>query len=348
MSNIAQTSNNKINLSKIASIAGVSISTVSRAIRESSVVNPKTKEKILKIAVELGYRPNLLVRGIQTGKTNTIGVMLDPTNCYFGAMIRGIQSKLEEADYVSINISSESSKGLKKQILRLIDRRVDGIIMRIGKEQTDLDFLQEIKRYKVPLITIDLPLNNKRYSYSGSDEYQGGWLAAEHLSKLNHRTLGIIHYQCQEQHSSQRVKGFKDYLEQSPNPHKIIENPLSFDNPIMQANKMLSHSTTPPTAIFVANDSDVPSVYLAVERFNLRIPKDVSIIGFADLPCASNMQPSLTTIKQFPYETGYKAAESLLNTIAQPESHRRVRKHLTPVELVPRDSTSYPPLSRLW
>ena len=185
----------RISQKRIAEEAGVSIMTVSRVLRGKEDVAEATRERVLEVAGKYGYRPNLLVRGIQTGKTGTIGVLLPPFPSY-DELLSGIHDELVQADHVPINIWSASDAVDQSidahevtQIHRLLDRRVDGVILKPVDEAVSDDYLREVWERGIPLVVVDRELPRTHADFVGTDDLEGGRIVARHLLGLGHRRL---------------------------------------------------------------------------------------------------------------------------------------------------------------
>jgi LacI family transcriptional regulator len=189
---------------RVAELAGVSQSTVSLILAGRGVSSEATRLKVVETAEQLGYRPNLLVHGIQTGKTRTIGVMAPPVEYYWTEVLYGIHDRLIQADHVPINVwtsysgmSFRERRGVKidplEQIHRLLDRRVDGVILWPPIASLFHEHIREFSSRNLPVVTIDheLPEEFKADSV-GSDEEAGGTLIARHLLDLGHRRIAHL------------------------------------------------------------------------------------------------------------------------------------------------------------
>lgn len=340
-----------VSLKQIAQQTNVSIATVSKVLSGREDVSDKTRQRILQVARDLNYRPNLLVRGIQTGRTNTIGVMVPvSTDTFFSTVVAGIHDILVDEEFVPMMLWAvrhldgkwKYDKTELQLIHQLVDRRVDGLILRPIEDSASDDYLHEIHDHHLPLVAVDRALpNSHRADFVGTDDYHGGQLAAQHLLELGHRH--IVHFAGPDFTSTARNRreGFESVLRTCPDVlYDICQNKAFSGNPDFVRTYFATHAM--PTAIFAANDYMATPVYSVLSEMNLRVGADVSIIGFADLPFAEFMQPALTTIRQNPLEIGRKAAHLIVNRInsASPDSqdYSPVSIRLKP-ELVVRQST---------
>ncbi|HAI12596.1 MAG TPA: hypothetical protein DCM28_12890 [Phycisphaerales bacterium] len=340
-----------VSLKQIAAQTNVSIATVSKVLSGREDISQKTRDRVLQVAKDMNYRPNLLVRGIQTGRTNTIGVMV-PVNSdtFLANIVAGIHEILFKDDFVPMmlwanrNIDGKwkHDKTELQLIHQLVDRRVDGLILRPVEDSASDDYLHEIHDHHLPLVAVDRALpNSHRADFVGTDDYHGGQLAAEHLLGLGHRH--IVHFAGPDFTSTARHRreGFESIIKTCPDvQYDVCQNKTFSGNPDFVRSYFATHAM--PTAIFAANDYMAAPVYTQLTDMNRRVGADVSVIGFADLPFAEFMQPALTTIRQNPLEIGRKAAQLIINRInnssSDDDAYSPVQIRLKP-ELIVRQST---------
>ena len=341
----------------IADAAGVSQATVSLVLAGHNVSSDVTRRRILDAAERLKYRPNLLVQGIQTGKTRTIGVMMPPYDFFWSEILYGIHDVLTAADHVPITLwTSHHGPGIRKrhahpdednelrQIHRLIDRRVDGVILWPPFASLFSDHVQEFSSRDLPIVTIDHELPPEfRADMVASEDHVGGRLVADYLLKLGHRRFGHLAGSGVATWAVQRRQSFDDTVSRVAGAtHWTLEAPPGDDYTlaIEQARALLALPSR-PTAIFAATDLYAKQVYRAAAEVGLRIPQDLSVVGYADDDFAAEMSPPLTTVRQPAYEMGRKAAEIVLSRSIGGVPKAPIRARL-PVELVVRESTSPP------
>ncbi len=331
-----------VNLKRIATEANLSIPTVSRILSGKDRCTPETRDRVSEIAKRLRYRPNLLVRGIQSGKTGSIGVLVHISDEFFARMAEGIHDGLVAADRVPIFLwskgNSEAAPTELQQLHRLVDRRVDGIILHPRQDSVDEAYLREVWDRNLPLVTIDRELAATHADFVGTDDAAGARLAAEHLLSLGHRRLGHLSGPRTVTTAYWRANGFEKGAAEAGLSVNIIED-ASYGRDSFAPAKALLDRPDRPTAVFCANDFQVAAVYLAAAELGLSIPRDLSVVGFADLSVAGALLPRLTTLHQRPEEMGVQAARYLNDridgTVLDP-APRRVQ--LKP-ELIVRQST---------
>lgn len=339
-------------LLRIAERTGVSIGTVSRVLRDKPIrVASATRVKIREVAAELGYRPNLLVRAIQSGKTGMIGVMVPPFDSYWAQILYGIHDCLTEHDHVPLVLWEQHRPDQDKlppkprredlaQIYRMIDRRIDGAILWpfpavLYAEQ--MSSIAELSTRNIPIVTIDHELDPQyKASFVGTDESMAGAMVAGHLLSLGHRRLG--HFAGRQVHSwaAARRRGFEEAVRISGEA-TCISMEVADDVAEIHAMQLLTHNPR-PTAIFAATDHIAQVCYRTAAKLGLDIPGDLSVVGCGDLDIAAWLNPPLTSVQQQPYKIGRRAAEIVMDRSLH-GNNRPPQKELLPTKLELRSST---------
>lgn len=309
-----------ITLNELAKATGYSASTISRALNNSGhPVNDETKERILAVATELGYRPNMVARGLKTDRTYTIGLIVDNIVSPFTPLIiRGVQDYLKIHNYFSVIINADWDPAAETEAIhQLISRSIDGII-----------FVESHLRGTNP--TLDLA--NKPYvfvhrlfskTFSNSvvvDERYGARLAVEHLAKLGHRRIAFINGPHGWDAAANRLIGYKDILSQLGIPYDptlVEEGDWEVQSGYPAAKKFLALPER-PTAIFAANDLMALGAIYAIQEAGLRVPEDIAIVGYDDREITSLSRPTITTVTLPCYEMGEKSAQLLLRRLENP------------------------------
>ena len=332
-------------LKQIAEATNLSITTVSRVLRGQGEISEKTRKKVLKIAQELNYRPNLLIQGIQTGRTGNIGVMVPPFDSYWTEVLKGIHDQLIQAEYAPITlwddseaVGTDKEAFMLKQMHRLIDRRVDGVILWPKVSEVFGAHLDELESRKLPVVTIDHEL-----SFSDSvttDEKLGAALVAEHLYTLGHRRIGHLAGEPHWTWAKLRRQYFEESLANFPGTQCLTV--IGSDNPedIPAAAKALLSLTPRPTAIFACSDWVAFEIYNMAIEMGIRIPEDLSVVGCSDTHKLPQLiTPPLTTIRQHAREIGLTAATLVIERLS-PETAAKPQKHINiTCELTVRGST---------
>ena len=336
----------QISLREIAEATNFSITTVSRVLRNKGELSPETRDIILSYAKEHNYRPNLLIQGIQTGKTGNIGVMIPPYNSYWSEMLKGIHDTLVEYDYAGIMLWDEHKSDtpmqnkkdfMLEQMHRLIDRRVDGVILWPRVSEVYGDHLDELESRNLPVVTID---NELDFSDSVvTDERLAAELAAKHLYSLGHRKIGHLAGQQDWTWARLRRKYFEKAISNYPDAECITEIGSDNAEDIPEiAEKLIKQG---PTAIFAFGDWVAFEIYKLANKINIRIPEDLSVMGFSDSDDLTQFaNPPLTSIRQKPRQIGIEAAKLLMrrlnNKTDSPNKHIHT---IIDCDLIARSST---------
>ena len=330
----------KITQYTIAEKAGVSAITVSRVINNKPDVNPKTRKKILKIINELNYVPNLLAKSLKSGKSKTIGVIVSNLyNPFFNDVLCGINEILNKKGYSIIVCNSNNSiNEEEKNVLTLIEKRVDGILITpVGKKSLDIMHLQKIK---IPSVLFMSHINLIKSDYVGFNDQLGSFQAAEHLISRGHKKILYLHGPTNFSLTNERLRGFKKALfeygiEKDESLFKEVTNPNMTEG--YKIVKEILCQKQNFTAIATFNDYVAIGVLKAVLERNLKVPEDIAIIGYDDIEFASLSIIPLTTIQLPKFLLGKCAAQILLSKMIGQKCQCK-NKFLKP-KLVIRDST---------
>ena len=325
---------------EVAEQAGVSVTTVSHVINNSRPVNPETKTRVEQAMQVLGYQPNVLARSLRRGKSQTIGVILpDNANPYFAEVVRGIEDTSFSNGYSVMLCNSDND--LEKEHLYtnvLIEKQVDGIIfVAAGLSEENINNLQ---KRGVPSVLVDRQVPGVEIDSVFADNQAGGFLAVNHLVALGHTAIACITGPRGVRSSSERIAGYRQALEAAgihPDPGWVVEGDFQVQSGYAGAEQLLKLDNT-PSAIFACNDLMAIGAYRFAREKQLRIPQDISIIGFDDIRLAEFTNPPLTTIRQSKAKMGAQAAELLLGRIAN--GNQSFRQEIIPVQLVVRASTA--------
>jgi LacI family transcriptional regulator len=331
---------NIVTMRDVAEQSGVSVTTVSHVINNTRPVNPETRTRVEQAMQVLGYQPNVLARSLRRGKTQTIGIILpDNANPYFADVVRGIEDTSFDQGYSVVLCNSDND--LDKEHLYtnvLIEKQVDGIIfVAAGLSEENIKNLQ---KRGVPSVLVDRQVPGVQIDSVFADNRSGGFLATNHLVDLDHIAIACITGPQGVRSSVERVAGYHQALEAAglpANPDWVVEGDFQYQSGYAAAEQLLN-SSTPPSAIFACNDLMAIGAYRYAFDNQLRIPQDISIIGFDDIRLAEFTNPPLTTIHQSKGKMGAKAAELLLGRITN--GHLGIRQEVVGVQLVVRGSTA--------
>jgi len=322
----------------VAKRAGVSYGTVSRVINNNPHVKTETRERILLVMEELGYVVNKQARNLARGSSQMIGVLVpDLGTGYIGEIIRGIDAELSLNDldlvlYTTHRITNKEAN----YIANLAKDVVDGLLVVLPRSPSD--YIGILTQRNFPFVLIDHQGTGQKCPAVGATNWQGAYNATEYLIKLGHRRIGFITGWMDLGCSIDRLEGYRSALRTH---HIPFANELVYEGTFAQPDGNAGASVflslpIPPTAIFASNDVMAIGAMDAIRNRGLRVPEDISIIGFDDIPQASLTRPALTTVNQPLEKMGRVAAQMLLDLLNQPD--QKAKRIELPTELVVRDS----------
>lgn len=325
----------------IAKKTGYSITTVSKVLNKYPDVGEKTRKKILAAVEEMGYYPSSHARTLTTKKSWTIGVIfienlgIGITHPFFNAVIQSFKQVVELQGYDLLFIANKVGEEKKSYLDHFRYRGVDGVII-ICSNQDDIEAEMLIKS-QMPTVVIDLMSSDSNVVYS--DNASGSKQALEYLYSLGHRKIAHISGYQQTYAGSERLKGFmkaaKEYNLEIP-PTYIVNGGFFSIEGGKEAMKQLLVLSEPPTAVYAASDTMAYGAIQAIQEQGLKVPDDISIVGFDDIAWIQYITPSLTTIRQDTKLIGSRAADLLLEQINSKKKTFSAER--VPVELVIRDS----------
>ena len=325
---------------EVAERADVSVTTVSHVVNDTRPVSQALQERVLFAMDELDYRPNRLARSLRRGETHTIGVIVpDSANPFFAEVARGVEDASFEERYNVILCNSDGD--LEKELLYtnvLTAKQVDGILFVAAGVSTE--HIRALQEDRVPLVVVDRTIPDVSVDEVLTDNIHGGEMVTRHLIGLRHRRIGCITGPSDVTPSADRVAGYQKALRDADIPIDesiILRGDFQYSSGHQVAHELLGMDD-PPTAVFACNDLMAVGVISAARELGLRVPEDLSVAGFDDVPLASFTNPPLTTIAQPKYEMGALATRLLLERM---QDHDNSPRHeLLSTRLVIRQSTA--------
>lgn len=339
--------NKKVNIKDIARIAKVSHTTVSRALNDKSRIRNETKEKILSIAKELGYRPNFIARSLVMRRTRTLGLVItNIANPFYTELAQGIEKTATKLGYSIILCSTQSNISTEKQYIEMLrSKGVDGIIFSSAHmEDPNIVTLAE---EEFPMIMVNRrtyhPTVKEKIDYVGVDNILGGFMAVEHLIRLGHKRIGVIGGSAESSVGLERLDGGKKALDAYGLKQRsdfFLEGNFLKRSGYQRAKQFLKMAEM-PTAIFATNDYMALGVYQSILEEGLRIPEDVALIGFNDIEFSSMQGIELTTIGQKKFEMGTIAVEMLVEKIEKGDDRPSAKEIFLMPELIIRKTCGF-------
>jgi len=327
----------RVNIQEVAKEAGVSPSTVSRALNGFPGISEKTRERIVEIARKLNYRPNYRGQILTTQNTKNIGLLItDITNPFFPELVMGAEEYASKSGYTVLLGNTSESEEKETNYLDFFSRGpVDGII--ISASRVSNEHIIMLAEEGLPIVVINRILEHPKISYVSTDMEKGGYLATMHLLRLGHSKIAFINGPKHSEVSQRRLEGYKKALKEAGIDYN--SDLISFNVPVSESGykeaiKLLCTGEA-PTAIFTYNDVMAFGVIKAAKELGIKIPEELSVVGFDDIFFSSFTDPPLTTIKQFKEELGRMAVELLFKLM---EGERE--SLLIEPELIIRNTTS--------
>ena len=320
----------RVTIKDIAELANTSYPSVSRALSGKPGVSSKTREKVLKIAKEMNYQPNALARSLVQKRTSTIGLIIpDILNPYFPEIAKGVEDEAHKKD-LSVFLCNSDWDGVREGIYidQLIARRVDGIIIFPTSSENISDIKKKAGR-NLPVIILGTSRVEDVSVSISIDNVLGAELSVLHLLDKKYRSLAFIGGTPGLSGVESRLEGFRkahDKYGLSVSEEMIVENGFTFESGFNAVNQLLDQKRT-PDAVFAQNDVIALGAIQALRTRGLRVPEDMAVSGFDDIPIASMTGIDLTTVRQPKYEMG-KMAVTELYSILQGESDLNVNKRL--------------------
>jgi LacI family transcriptional regulator/LacI family repressor for deo operon, udp, cdd, tsx, nupC, and nupG len=327
-------------LQDVARIAQVSISTVSRVINEPELVNEATRGRVQKAIDELGYLPSRVARRLrgEGGEAKLIGLVIpDIQNPFFADLARGVEDVAERHGYLVFLGNSDEDAAKEKRYLDVMRAEaVDGIIVPPSSE-TDEAVLDLVRR-KLPVVCVDRRLLRGKVDTILVDNVRGAYEAMEHLIGLGHRRIGFIEGLPQLSTSRERLRGYRQALEEQGIPFdaSLVRQGDSRQGSGRELTRELLELPERPSALLVGNNLMTLGALEMIHQKGLRIPEEVAIVGYDDMPWALALNPPLTAVRQPGDEVGRRAMELLLQRIREPQ--RSVSLVMMQPELVVRKS----------
>lgn len=308
-----------VTIKDVAKELNCSISTISRAFNDKYDIRPETREKILKLALEMGYSPNPIAQKLTQKATHNIGIVVPEfINPFFPEVIIGIQDVFLKKGYqVLIMQSNEDSDTELENIKTLEHNFVDGLILSLSKESHNIEYLNKLIEKEFPIVLFNRINDSLSVSKVVFDDYKWAFFATDHL--IQQGLKKIIHFSGpkNQNFSSNREKGFIDAHRKYGivvSSDQICETGLLVEDGERVMDRLIE-SQNLPDGIFAVNDPTALGAMKVLKRNGIRIPEDIAIVGFSETPMAELVYPSLTSVIQPTHQMGEIAAELLLKQI---------------------------------
>ena len=342
---------------EIAKLAGVSRSTVSRVINNYGNVPPETYKKVMDVIEQYHYEPNVSARVLAGMGTNTIGFFIisvsdqeNPKriyqNNYYAPFLDAVVDRANALDYYVLVQTVYSVNDYAKIMQTFLQKRIDaGIIIGIEK---DNEIIKELMHLKYPIAIIDYDVtsinvnddNAKKLSVINGTDYDGTVKAIRYLIENGHKEIGIIKGRTTTFSGRQRYKAYIDTMNQYGIPIKkqyVLSGDFLKNTACQEVRKLIQQSSL-PTAMFISNDEMALGVLEVLKEEGIKVPEDISIIGFDDVPLAAQIRPALSTVRIPVYDMAVKAVDQVI--AASKDGPKEFSAHYIPTELIIRETCS--------
>lgn len=333
----------KTTIHDIADELGITASTVSRALNGNPRISEHTRNKVLKIAHELNYEHNQVASALRSGRTQLIGLLVPSINrSFFSSIIRGVEEVANSLGYhVIVSPSYEDLDNEKRVVKAFLSARVDGIIGSIGKNTRSFEHFQDVLNRGLPLVLFDRTTSHLQTSQVVIDDYQGAYLATTHLIKQGCRK--IAHFTSEQKIDiyQDRLRGYVNALK---NHEMVFDESLVFKGNLQledgqKHTRDLLASPQNFDGIFSASDYAAMGAMQVLKENGIKIPKEVSLVGFLNEPFTVFTDPPLSSVNQFPIEMGQIAANLFFEVLNSDQKKFIPRKTVLQPELIIRESS---------
>ena len=332
----------------VAKRANVSISTVSNAFNKPNRVNAKTRERVLNVAAEMGFRPNLYARSLRTRNTALIGIIVSDIQLpYIATLARGIQNRLNQAEKISLMANTDGSQERIRTIIsQLRQQGVNAFILSpvpFNYDDQTRAFFSRLQSDGVSLAFISNELAESNFDTVLTKAQEGSKAMVRYLVELGHRKIAFVSLPFTRGTTGvKRWLGYQEGLIEAGlkvRSELVIETKMSFEGGVVALQQLLQ-LTDPPTAIIAASDVIASGIMNHAHQLGIQIPSELSIVGYNNEPLAAHLFPALTTVGLPIYQMGVKAAELLLERLQ--DNSLPPRKPLFDYELIVRESAAEP------
>ncbi len=333
----------KATLKDIAKELNITVSAVSKALSNHAAMSDTTKESVKKTATKLGYQQNKIALSLKTGKSHIIGVMIPSADkLFFGSVVHGIEKIINPLGFNLLLFQTNESREYEiKGIDTFLQANVDCIIASIAKETTQYEHYAEVKKRNIPLILFDRAEDSLGVHSVKIDDYWGGFRATEHLIKKGYKNIGHIAGLQHVQIFKDRFRGYKDALQASKMTYK--ETMVYYGKNSIESGgegmKHLLNNNSKIDAVFCVEDFTALGAMQELKEQQIKIPKEMGVVGFANESFGKYISPSLTTIDQQTIHMGEEAAKLFIKLMDRDNIYAKIESIVLQPNIVERDSS---------
>lgn len=337
----------EVTIYDIAKALGISAATVSRGLKNHPAIKQSTKERIFEQAELMGYRFNTFARNLRMKRTHTIGVIVPRLNSMFMSdVLAGMEKVSNESGYeLIISQSLESMEKETKNALTMFNSRVDGLLVSLAYDTTDIDHFKRFIDKNIPLIFFDRVFEHPNCPTIIINNFKAAYEMTCHLIDQGCRTIVHVTGSLKRNVYAMRLKGYKEALADRGIQFRedlLIVNDLSASDGIRAAEQILGMEEK-PDGVFVTNDTCAISCMLELKRQGLSVPRDIAVAGFNNDPSATIVAPNLTTVEYRGHEMGKVAAKTLINLLDGKADQGTAATIVLRHQLITRESTKTRP-----
>ena len=336
----------RITITEIAKKLKIAPSTVSRALNNHASISEKTKNNVIALAKKLNYEPNIMAINLLRSKSNMIGVIVPQIMSHFySAIITSIQDMLSKTTFnLMVCISNESFEEEVLLIQKLEKLHVDGVLICTSSETKNFDHLKKMQKKGIPIVVFDRDCPGLKADKVLVDCYSGAFQAVEFLIQSGCKKIAHLAGPQNSSTTKQRLNGYLDALKKNKIPIKkeyirYVSGFTSISG--IKASEVLLKLKNPPDAIFAVNDNIAIAAINIAKKMSIKIPEELSIVGFNDDPHSSFMTPSLSTVLQPIFSIGMLSARILLHHLKDVNTKIEFRHEVFKTELITRESSKF-------
>lgn len=331
----------QITIKDIAEKLGISPSTVSRALKDHPDISKSTKKAVRELAEELNYEPNAIALSLLSSKSNIIGLIIpEIVHYFFSQVISGIEDVAYDAGYhIIICQSNESYNREAKNVQALLSSRIEGLLLSISKETRDLDHLRNLRMKNIPIVFFDRVPHDFEADQVIIDDYHGAYNATRHLIETGCKRIAHLGTSQDIVIGKDRFNGYIQALKDHNLP---IDERLIVECDTYKAARLMTrrliYELNPADGIFAVNDRTAIGALQTARECGIKIPEKLAVVGFSNGIYSNMTDPPLTTVEQFGYKMGQKAARLLLDRLFARKDYPPI-KEVIESQLIVRGST---------
>ncbi|MCT4615181.1 MAG: LacI family transcriptional regulator [Marinifilaceae bacterium] len=333
----------RVTIKDIAKELKISVSTVSRALKNSPEISLQTRETVQKLAKKLNYQPNPLAVALKTRKSNSIGVVVPQiVSSFYASVVNGIEQIADQFGYqVFVSSSNELKEKEAKNVNAFLSLRMDGVILSMSRSTDTYEHIQKIKDVGVPLVLFDRTSKELEVSKVVADDAHAAYKAVNHLIESGAKKIALLTGPEFMLFGKNRMRGYKKAIADSGMPFDkslLIKSDFTVEAAKEKSLDLLS-SGNKPDAIFAINDDLAIGAISAAKELGIKIPEQLAVVGFSNTKRSRYMQPSISTMDQNPKQVGQEAARLLFASIENKSEPHKPKTVVVQSDLIIRESS---------